>query len=188
MYLKEGNIGKAESEEVVPVKTETKIMSQAGSAGSSPRKHLPGSCVVGDRPQGAFGGSTSRESFLPMGSFNLRSNPRREKTSFADEETGGVNVQVTETVSKGAGIKMRLVCSRSPRCPCSVAAPPPSSQPGSPFCSTWSLKELLPWAASRLLPPTCPTPPSDRPAVSPDTRPRPLRPRLPPTLLQGLWI
>lgn len=37
MYLKEGNIGKAESEEVVPVKTETKIMSQVGSAGSSPR-------------------------------------------------------------------------------------------------------------------------------------------------------
>lgn len=114
MYLKEGNIGKAESEEVVPVKTETKIMSQAGSAGSSPRKQLPGSCVVGDRPQGAFRGSTSRESFLPMGSFNLRSNPGREKTSFADEETGGVNVQVTETVSEGAGIKMRLVCSRSP--------------------------------------------------------------------------
>lgn len=33
MYLKEGDIGKAESEEVVPVKTETEIVSQAGSAG-----------------------------------------------------------------------------------------------------------------------------------------------------------
>lgn len=36
MYLKEGDIGKAESEEVVPVKTETEMVSQAGSAGTSP--------------------------------------------------------------------------------------------------------------------------------------------------------
>ena len=28
MYLKEGDIGKAESEEVVPVKTETEVVSQ----------------------------------------------------------------------------------------------------------------------------------------------------------------
>ena len=36
MYLKEGDIGKAESEEVVPVKTETEAISQAGSIGRSP--------------------------------------------------------------------------------------------------------------------------------------------------------
>ena len=36
MYLKEGDIGKAESEEVVPVKTEMEIVSPAGFAGRSP--------------------------------------------------------------------------------------------------------------------------------------------------------
>lgn len=36
MYLKEGDIGKAESEEVVPVKTETEVVSQAGFTGRSP--------------------------------------------------------------------------------------------------------------------------------------------------------
>lgn len=41
MYLKEGDIGKAESEEVVPVKTETRIMNQAGYAGRSPVSSFP---------------------------------------------------------------------------------------------------------------------------------------------------
>lgn len=45
MYLKEGDIGKAESEEIIPVKTETEILSHAGSADRS--QVLPGSCLMG---------------------------------------------------------------------------------------------------------------------------------------------
>lgn len=66
MYLEEGDIGKAESEEVVPVKTETEMVSQAGSArgspGSSflaavsrvPRLGADGRGPTGAGPQGAL--------------------------------------------------------------------------------------------------------------------------------------
>lgn len=60
MYLKERNIGKAESEEVVPVKTETEIISQAGSADRSPGSSFlaPISCGAGCRVRSAYGRPT----------------------------------------------------------------------------------------------------------------------------------
>lgn len=81
MYLKEGNIGKAESEEVVPVKTETKIVSQAGSAGRSPGSSFAAlaSWGVGCRLRSAYGGPSPGESFISTGSFKPSSNPRRRE-------------------------------------------------------------------------------------------------------------
>lgn len=93
MYLKEGDIGKAESEEVVPVKTKMEIISQAGSAGIFPGSSFLASASWGARTecrlQRAYSGPTPRESFTSISSFNLHSNSRgREgELHFADKET-----------------------------------------------------------------------------------------------------
>lgn len=96
MYLKEGDIGKAESEEVVPVKTETEVVSQAGFTGRSPGSGFlaPASgCQDWVPGQGARTGcqdwvptaesrwwANPRESFTYVSSFNLHSHPgSREK-------------------------------------------------------------------------------------------------------------
>lgn len=93
MYLKEGDIGKAESEEVVPVKTKMEIISQAGSTDSSPGSSSLAPASRGARTkcrlQRAYSGLTPRESFTSVSSFNLHSNPgsRERKLHFADKET-----------------------------------------------------------------------------------------------------
>lgn len=69
MYLKEGDVGKAESEEVVPVKTETEIISQAGSVGRSPGSSFWAPASRGARagcpPQTARDEPTQGELYLP---------------------------------------------------------------------------------------------------------------------------
>lgn len=93
MYLKEGDIGKAESEEVVPRKTETEVVSQAGLqagplcewlAPACGQDWVPGQCAR-DWVSGlgancrADGGPTPGELY-PRSSFNLHSHPgSREK-------------------------------------------------------------------------------------------------------------
>lgn len=83
MYLKEGDIGKAESEEVVPAKTEMKITSQIGSVVRSPGSSFLAPASWGTRTgcrwQSPYGGLTPGESFTSVGSFNLHSNPIRER-------------------------------------------------------------------------------------------------------------
>lgn len=71
MYLKEGDIGKAEPEEVVPVKTETEIISQAGPAGWSREAAAPAShagCQDRCRVQRVFSKRTPKESFTSLSS------------------------------------------------------------------------------------------------------------------------
>lgn len=82
MYLKERDIGKAEPEEVVPVKTETEIISQAGPAGQSGKAAAPAShawCQDRCRVQSVFGKRTPKESFTSLSSWNPHSSPKSTK-------------------------------------------------------------------------------------------------------------
>lgn len=92
MYLKEGDIGKAESEEVVPVKTEMEITSQIGSTvrfpGSSSLAPASRGVRTGCRLQSPCGGLTPRESFSSISSFHLSSNPMRERKSHCRRQVG----------------------------------------------------------------------------------------------------
>lgn len=73
VYLKEGDIGKAESEEVVPVEGEAESVSQAGSAGWAPGSSC--ACLRHGLPTGGLQGADP--------SFTLHSSPRsREETPF----------------------------------------------------------------------------------------------------------
>lgn len=82
MYLKEGDIGKVEPEEVVPVKTEMEITSQIGSAVRSPGSTFlaPASWGTDYRPSAE--GRPLGESFTSISSFNLHSNPISERKLF----------------------------------------------------------------------------------------------------------
>lgn len=90
MYLKEGDVGQAESEEVVPVKTEMEITGQIGSAVRCPGSTFPAPASRGADCRPSTEGRPLGESFTSISSFNLHSNPIKEENCFAGGETGWV--------------------------------------------------------------------------------------------------
>lgn len=97
MYLKKGDIGKAEPEEVVPVETEMEIISQAGPTSQSREAAAPAShagCQDRCRVQRVFGKLTLKESSTSLSPWNPHSSPRcmegeKKKSHFTDEEKFG---------------------------------------------------------------------------------------------------
>lgn len=83
MYLKEGDIGKAESEEVVPAKTEMKITSQIGSAVRSPGSSFLAPASQGTRTgcrwQSPYGGLTPGRALPPLAHLIFTATPRERK-------------------------------------------------------------------------------------------------------------